>query len=57
MHTTSTGWAVADKTLVELYVIWLETGVLDMIAQVDDDLHSILRELMEDRLEEAGIEL
>jgi heterodisulfide reductase subunit C len=57
MHTTSTGWSVADKTLLELYVIWLETGALDMIAEVDGGLHSILQELMEERLEEEGIEL
>jgi heterodisulfide reductase subunit C len=57
MHTTSTGWSVAERTLVELYVIWLQTGVLDMIAEVDRNLHSILQELMEERLEEEGIEL
>jgi heterodisulfide reductase subunit C len=57
MHTTSTGWSVADGTLIELYLIWLETGALDMIAKVDSGLHSILLELMEERLEEAGIEL
>ncbi len=55
MHTTSAGWSVADRTLVELYVIWLETGALDMIAEVDRGLHSILQELMEERLEEEGI--
>ena len=42
---------------VMLYLIWFETGALDMIAQVDPSLHSILQELMEDRLEEEGIEL
>ena len=57
MHTTSAGWSVADRTLVELYLIWLETGALDMIAEVDSGLHSILQELMEERLEEEGIEL
>ncbi|MGD0874121.1 MAG: 4Fe-4S dicluster domain-containing protein [Acidimicrobiales bacterium] len=56
MHTTSSGWSVADKTLVELYLIWLETGALDMIAEVDRGLHSILLELMEERLEEEGIQ-
>lgn len=57
LHTTTTGWQVADRTLVELYVIWLETGALDMIAQVDKGIHMILAELMEERLEEEGIEL
>jgi heterodisulfide reductase subunit C len=57
MHTTSTGWSVADRTVLELYLIWFETGALDMISQVNPGLHSILLELMEDRLEEEGIEL
>jgi heterodisulfide reductase subunit C len=56
MHTTSTGWSVAESTLVELYLIWMETGALDMIAEVDRGLHTILLELMEERLEEEGIE-
>ncbi len=56
-HTTKTGWAVAEKTLIELYLIWLETGALDMINQVDEGLHMILEEVMEERLEEEGIEV
>jgi heterodisulfide reductase subunit C len=56
LHTVSTGWDVSDRTLLELYLIWLETGVLDMIGEVDEGLHMILEEVMEDRLEEAGIE-
>jgi heterodisulfide reductase subunit C len=55
-HTTSTGWSVADRTLVELYLIWLHTGALDMIKEVDSGLHMILQEVMEERLEEEGIE-
>ena len=56
-HTTTTGWAVAERTLVELYLIWLETGALDMIKDVDEGLHMILEEVMEERLEEEGIEI
>ena len=56
LHTTTTGWAVSDKTLVELYLIWLHTGALDMIAEVDSSLHAILQEVMEERLEDEGIE-
>jgi heterodisulfide reductase subunit C len=56
LHTTSTSWAVDDRTLVELYLIWFETGALDMIKGVDESLHMILEEVMEDRLEEEGIE-
>ncbi|MHB1987772.1 MAG: 4Fe-4S dicluster domain-containing protein [Acidimicrobiales bacterium] len=55
-HTVSTGWDVSERTVLELYLIWMETGVLDMIREVDEGLHMILEEVMEDRLEEEGIE-
>ncbi len=57
MHTTSTSWDVAEKTLIELYLIWFETGALDIIKGVDEGLHMILEEVMEERLEEEGIEV
>lgn len=57
LHTTSTGWEVSERTLVELYVIWLSTGALDMIAEIDRSLHSMLSELMEELLEDEGIEV
>jgi heterodisulfide reductase subunit C len=56
LHTTSTGWDVDEKTLLELYLIWFHTGALDMIQEVDEGLHMILQEVMEERLEDAGIE-
>lgn len=56
-HTTTTGWEVAESTILELYVIWLETGALDMIREVDTGIHMILEEIMEERLEEEGIEI
>ena len=57
MHTTTTGWEVADSTLIELYLIWFETGSLSMIKEIDEGLHMILEEIMEEKLEEEGIEL
>jgi len=56
LHTTSTGWQVDDRTIIELYLIWHNTGVMDMIADVDEGLHMILNDVMEERLEEAGYE-
>jgi heterodisulfide reductase subunit C2 len=53
-HTTTTSWEVDEKTLVELYLIWHMTGVMDMIKNVDKGLHMILMDVMEERLEEAG---
>jgi heterodisulfide reductase subunit C len=54
MHTTSASWEVDDKTLVELYFIWYATGVMDMIKALDESLHMILVDVMEERLEDAG---
>jgi len=57
LHTTSTSWDVADKTLSELYLIWHLTGVLDMIGEVDSSLHMILVDVMEEALEDQGYKL
>ena len=57
MHTTSSSWEVDDKTLTELYLIWHLTGVLDMIKTLDESLHMILVDVMEEKLEEAGYPL
>ena len=54
LHTTSMSWDVADKTLTELYLIWHMTGVMDMIKEIDEGLHMILQDVMEEKLEEAG---
>jgi heterodisulfide reductase subunit C len=56
LHTTSTSWTVDEKTIIELYLIWQATGVMDMIGQVDEGLHMILEDVMEDVLDEAGYE-
>lgn len=56
LHTTETGWAIDDKTIIELYLIWHMTGVMDMIKEVDEGLFMILVDVMEEKLEEAGYE-
>lgn len=57
LHTTKTGWQVDEKTLIELYLIWYSTGVMDMIANVDEGLNLILSDVMEEVLEDAGYEI
>lgn len=57
LHTTESSWDVSEKTLQELYLIWHMTGVMDMIKEVDEGLHMILQDVMEERLEEAGYDL
>ena len=57
LHTTKTGWHVSEQTLIELYLIWYNTGVMDMIANVDEGLNLILSDAMEEMLEEAGYDM
>ena len=54
LHTTETSWVIDDKTIIELYLIWHMTGVMDLIAGIDEGLFMILVDVMEERLEEAG---
>jgi heterodisulfide reductase subunit C len=56
MHTTALSWQVEERTIRELYAIWKWTGTLDMIAQLDEGLHDIMEEVMDDALEESGID-
>jgi heterodisulfide reductase subunit C len=57
LHTTETSWDVSEQTLRELYLIWHVTGVMEMIKEVDEGLHMILMDVMEEKLEEAGFDL
>ena len=57
LHTTEMSWVVSDETLIELYLIWLHSDVMDMIEQVDEGLHMIILDVMEETLEDAGYEV
>ncbi|MCL4493756.1 MAG: 4Fe-4S dicluster domain-containing protein [Firmicutes bacterium] len=55
LHTTGLSWQVEERTMHELYAIWKMTGTLDMIGELDEGLHDIMEEIMDDALEESGI--
>ncbi|NOX36210.1 MAG: heterodisulfide reductase subunit C [Calditrichaeota bacterium] len=57
LHTVETGWSVSEKTIIELYLIWHMTGVMDMIKEIDEGLFMILQDVMEERLEDAGYDV
>jgi heterodisulfide reductase subunit C len=57
LHTTETGWAIDKKTIIELYLIWHMSGVMDMIKEVDEGLFMILQDVMEEELEDAGYDV
>jgi heterodisulfide reductase subunit C len=57
LHTTEMSWQVSDETLIELYLIWLHSDVMDMIEEADEGLHMIILDVMEETLEDAGYEV
>jgi len=57
LHTTERSWNVSQQTLIELYLIWLHSDVMDMIEEVDEGLHMIILDVMEETLEDAGYEI
>jgi heterodisulfide reductase subunit C len=57
LHTTEMSWVVSEETLIELYLIWLHSDVMDMIEQADEGLHMIILDVMEETLEDAGYEV
>lgn len=57
LHTTGTSWQVEERTMQELYAIWKMTGSLDIISSLDEGLHDIMEELMDEELEESGLSL
>ncbi len=54
LHTTGLSWQVEERTMLELYTIWKLTGVLNMISELDEGLHDIMEEVMDDALEDQG---
>lgn len=57
LKTESTAWTVSDRTVMEMFLIWHQTGVMDLIEDVDAGIHMILTDMMEDQLEEGGFDV
>jgi heterodisulfide reductase subunit C len=54
LHTTDTAWTVSDRTIAEMFMIWYETDVLDMLEEIDPGIHMILTDMMDEKMEEGG---
>ena len=52
LQTTHAAWEVSVQTSLELFRIYEETGVLDMLRSVDPDLVEMLVDIVEERREE-----
>lgn len=50
---TDASWRTDEKTLVELYTIWFETGNVELIREIDEGLYELLKNTMEEELEDA----
>ena len=45
LNTTATAWEVNLTTSVELYTIWEETGVLDQLETIDENLYDVILDI------------
>ena len=52
LQTTRAAWEVSVQTSLELFRIYEETGVLDMLRSIDPDLTEMLIEIVDERREE-----
>lgn len=52
LHTTKTAWETNLKTSVELYTIWEETGVLDQLETIDENLFDVISDIMDEKRED-----
>jgi heterodisulfide reductase subunit C len=52
LHTLDTAWQVNLKTSVELYTIWEETGVLDQLETIDENLFDVISDIMDEKRED-----
>jgi heterodisulfide reductase subunit C len=52
MNTMDTAWEVNLKTSVELYTIWEETGVLDQLEVMDENLFDVIVDIIDEKREE-----
>ena len=52
LQTTRSAWEVSVQTSLELFRIYEETGVLDMLRGLDPDLTEMLVDIIEERREE-----
>ena len=52
LHTQETAWTVNLKTSIELYTIWEETGVLDQLETVDENLFDVIVDIMDEKRED-----
>jgi heterodisulfide reductase subunit C len=52
LHTTKTAWDVNLRTSVELYTIWEETGVLASLKTIDQNLHDVISDIMDEKRDE-----
>ena len=52
LNTTATAWEVNLRTSVELYTIWEETGVLQQLEGIDENLFDVISDIMDEKRED-----
>jgi heterodisulfide reductase subunit C len=49
LNTIKTAWETNLKTSIELYTIWEETGVLDQLETIDENLFDVIVDIMDEK--------
>ena len=49
LNTIKTAWETNLKTSIELYTIWEETGVLDQLETIDENLFDVIIDIMDEK--------
>jgi heterodisulfide reductase subunit C len=52
LQTTDTAWEVSLKTSVEMYTIWEDTGVLQQLETMDENLFDVIEDFIDEKREE-----
>jgi len=54
LNTTETAWEVNLTTSVELYTIWEESGVLQQLETIDENLYDVILDIMDEKREDLA---
>jgi hypothetical protein len=49
--SVKTAWEVSLQTAIELYSIWRETGIFDMLEKIDPNLYNVIMDMVEENEE------
>jgi Heterodisulfide reductase, subunit C len=49
--SVKTAWEVSLETAIEMYTIWRETGIFEMLEKLDPNLYNVIMDIVEENEE------